>query len=380
MKQTQIETYKIAQFESLLSSVDICDICPRMCNRKKVLSKMNGSIDSKVIFIAEAPGRLGAECTGIPLYGDVTGTNFELLLSSIGWQREDVFITNAILCNPQDDMGHNSTPTKEEVCNCSYFLNMVIELIQPDVIVTLGIKALEALNNIERHEYILKDNVAKLLPWHGTHIFPMYHMSPRAALHRSLTQQRTDFIALSHEVSPITGLKKNSNIKHSKKVDISKQSKLIAMVDYIVSCFKEISFFKLTKLLYLIDYTCLKNVGNMMSSSIYLRMQEGPWIPYLKNVVQENSSIRTYKKDGKPYLRFISHSDTSILSDAEKEIIDTCIAKYKDSTDSDMRKAAYFTAPMKYILRQEKLGKSMLKVPVLYNGVSAEMRDIDEPT
>ena len=87
-----IKNNKDAAFNSLLSSVDKCDICPRMCNRKKVLSQMNGNINSKVVFIAEAPGRLGAECTGIPLYGDVTGNNFETLLSNIGWTREDIFI------------------------------------------------------------------------------------------------------------------------------------------------------------------------------------------------------------------------------------------------------------------------------------------------
>jgi DNA polymerase len=74
-----------------------------MCNRRKVLSANNGNLNSKVVFIAEAPGRLGAECTGIPLYGDKTGENFEMLLGNIGWKREDVFITNSILCNPQDE-------------------------------------------------------------------------------------------------------------------------------------------------------------------------------------------------------------------------------------------------------------------------------------
>ena len=46
--------------------------------RRKVFSEANGNIDSKALFIAEAPGRLGADKTGIPLYGDRTGDNFEL--------------------------------------------------------------------------------------------------------------------------------------------------------------------------------------------------------------------------------------------------------------------------------------------------------------
>ena len=367
---------RIDGFNSLLSSVNKCDICPRMCNRRKVLSEMNGNINSKVVFIAEAPGRLGAECTGIPLYGDATGNNFELLLSNIGWRREDVFITNAVLCNPQNENGNNATPTKEEIFNCSYYLNMVLELIHPSIVVTLGIKALDALNNIEKHSYVLKKNVGTLLPWNGTYVFPLYHMSPRATLHRSLTQQRTDFIALSHEVSPFTGLKKQKALKQDRQFDVSRQSKLAAMVEYIVMRCKEISFFKLTKLLYLIDYSHLTNFGSMISDSIYLRMQAGPWIPYLKNVVQESNYIRTTQKGGKPYMISIATVSHFDLSDIERETIDMCIEKYKDRSDAQMRTAAYLTPPMRYIMKQERSGKSMLKTPVLYKNISVDKRDL----
>lgn len=360
-------------FNSLLASVNKCDICPRMCNRKKVLSDLNGNINSKVVFIAEAPGRLGAECTGIPLYGDITGNNFETLLSNIGWNRDEVFITNAILCNPQDENGNNATPTKEEICNCSYYLNMILELIEPEVIVTLGAKALEALNNIENHKYTLKQNVATLVSWRGTKIFPMYHMSPRAAIHRSLTQQRTDFIALSHEVSPQTGLKKNQGKNNqNKNFDTSKQAKLSAMAEYIVYYLRDLSFFKLTKLLYLIDFKHLDKFQTTISNSIYLRMQEGPWIPYLKNVIQESKNIKTIQQNGKPALIYSSDNSYFNLTDKEIDFINELLDELKDATDSEIKTKVYLTKPMKYILRKEKKGEMMLKTPVLYKNKTVE--------
>lgn len=360
-------------FDSLLSSVNECDICPRMCNRKKVLSNLNGNINSKVVFIAEAPGRLGAECTGIPLYGDATGNNFETLLSNIGWNREDVFITNAILCNPQDENGNNATPTKDEICNCSYYLNMVLELIEPEVVVTLGAKALEALNNIENHEYTLKDNVATLVPWHGTKIFPMYHMSPRAAIHRSMIQQRTDFIALSHEVSPQKGLKKSASSQtRNATFDSTKQIKLSAMAEYIVYYLKSVSFFKLTKVLYLIDYNHLIKNNTTISNSIYLRMQEGPWIPYLKNIMQESRNIKTIMQGGKPTLVYSSNNSTFNLTKEEIKFINELLDQFRSINDSDIKKRVYMTKPMKYILRKEKSGAMMLKTPVLYKNCTVE--------
>ena len=52
------------RFADLIESVQHCNLCPRLCGRTKVLSSANGNIDSKVLFIAEAPGRFGADRTG----------------------------------------------------------------------------------------------------------------------------------------------------------------------------------------------------------------------------------------------------------------------------------------------------------------------------
>ena len=366
-------------FSSMVSSVCRCDLCPRMCNRKKVLSEFNGNINSKVIFIAEAPGRLGAESTGIPLFGDVTGNNFETLLSNIGWGRSDIFITNAILCNPQDESGNNATPTKDEIINCSYYLDMVIELVKPEVIVTLGTKALDALNIISPHNYTLKENVAKLVPWNGLQLFPMYHLSPRATVHRSSIQQRADFIALSHEVSPLTGLKKTaSNQRKTEKTEaaiVNKQQKLKAMAEYIVFRLQNVSFFKLTKLLFLSDLNSLRERNTTISNSIYLRMQEGPWIPYLKNIVQESDAIRTVGTYGKSRLVYFAKENISGLSQEDLDIIDRVLQKTKDCDEGQIKTMVYTTPPMKYILREEKKGRSMLKVPVIYNNRTVEEMD-----
>ncbi len=80
---------KFVRFEALVQSIQNCNLCPRMQCRRKVFSEANGNLNSKVLFIAEAPGRLGADHTGIPLHGDKTGDNFETLLQSVNWDRKD---------------------------------------------------------------------------------------------------------------------------------------------------------------------------------------------------------------------------------------------------------------------------------------------------
>jgi uracil-DNA glycosylase family 4 len=344
-----------------------------MCNRKKVLSANNGNLYSKVIFIAEAPGRLGAECTGIPLYGDKTGENFEILLGNIGWKREDVFITNSILCNPQDEKGNNSTPTQEEIKNCSYYLEMTLKLLNPDMIVTLGAKALDALKCIKNHDFVLRDCVAQKLPWNNRYIFPIYHMGPRATIHRGINKQRSDFIILSHIVDPIKGIKNHSvKKKNLRKKNVNLDSRLLDMVIIIVTELKSVSLFKLTKLLYLIDYNHYKDFGNSISGSIYLRMQDGPWIPTLKNITSEYENklfeIRFNKR--KPIISQISNNYANGLTDEQKQYILNIVQKYVDCSDAILKIASYRTKPMQYILEQEKIGRNMSRIPILYKDSS----------
>src|SRR5690606_25553634 len=106
---------KDRQFEKLVDSIENCRLCPDMECRAKVFSENNGNIYSNVLFIAEAPGRLGADRTRIPLFGDQTGVNFQRLINTIGWTRDKFFITNAILCNPRNEKGNNMTPTKDHI-------------------------------------------------------------------------------------------------------------------------------------------------------------------------------------------------------------------------------------------------------------------------
>src|SRR5215204_1003719 len=88
-------------FDHLIADVQACRRCPSMEGRRRVLSIANGSPDARVMFIAEAPGRRGGEVTGVPLSRDASGLRFSRLLSLAGLSRDQVFITNAVLCNPR---------------------------------------------------------------------------------------------------------------------------------------------------------------------------------------------------------------------------------------------------------------------------------------
>jgi DNA polymerase len=192
-----MDTSRQDLFRNLCAAARSCRVCPNLADKTAVLSDLNGSINPKVLFIAEAPGRQGADRTRRPFYGDKSGENFQRLLDSIDLTREEIFITNAVMCSPRTATDANRKPTKAEINNCSSFLRRQIELIQPRVIATLGSVALEALKAIEYHEFKLKTDAARILDWYGVKLVPLYHPSPQViASHRRMDQQLEDFRAL----------------------------------------------------------------------------------------------------------------------------------------------------------------------------------------
>ncbi len=91
-----------------------------------------GSIDSHIMFIGEAPGETEAK-TGKPFCGR-SGKLLDELLASIGMDRAKVYVTNLVKDRPQD----NRDPSPDEIALYGPYLDRQIEIIQPKIIATLG--------------------------------------------------------------------------------------------------------------------------------------------------------------------------------------------------------------------------------------------------
>ncbi len=190
-------------FDALIATVAACRRCPAMEGRRRVLTRANGSLDASVLFIAEAPGRGGAERTGVPFSGDHSGRTFFRLLAEAGWTRDDVFITNAALCNPQSATGANRAPARRELANCSDHLRATLALVAPHVVVTLGAVALAALGKIEPHGLKLTEARGTPHPWFGRVLVPLYHPSPKVLAWFPYDRMAADFRALRTTVDSL---------------------------------------------------------------------------------------------------------------------------------------------------------------------------------
>jgi DNA polymerase len=196
---------KQEMFAAIVAEAAACMRCPALCERRAVLSERNGRLSPRVMFLGEAPGRQGGDRTRVPFSGDQSGRNFERFINSINLKREDIFITNSVLCNPRKASGANRKPTQSEVSNCSEFLRRQIEVVDPPVIVTLGAVSLAALRRIEYHNLTLKEAAGKLYQWNGRWLVSVYHPSPQVlASHRREAQQLQDYKAVARALQRVS--------------------------------------------------------------------------------------------------------------------------------------------------------------------------------
>jgi len=105
------------------------------CALKHTATKLvfaDGNPQARVMFVGEAPGR-DEDIEGLPFVGR-SGKLLDRMIAAIGLDRSKAYIANVIPWRPPG----NRTPTPQETQICLPFIQRQIELVNPDVLVTLG--------------------------------------------------------------------------------------------------------------------------------------------------------------------------------------------------------------------------------------------------
>jgi DNA polymerase len=122
---------RLAALEQIADEVRACTGC-RLHEGRTLAVPGEGDPDTEVVFVGEGPG-MNEDREGRPFVGRAGGLLVRLL-GSIGWQRQDVFITNVVKCRPPD----NRDPQPDEIAACAQYLRRQLEVLDPAVVVTLG--------------------------------------------------------------------------------------------------------------------------------------------------------------------------------------------------------------------------------------------------
>lgn len=143
-------------------------------NRRVVFG--DGNLGAKIMLIGEAPGG-EEEKQGKPFVGKA-GQNLNEFLEILGLERSNLYISNVVKLrpyklSPKTNKPVNRPPNKEELKFFVPYLHEEINLVKPELVVTLGNFALK--NVTLDNKVVIGDCHGELMEVNGIKLFPLYH-------------------------------------------------------------------------------------------------------------------------------------------------------------------------------------------------------------
>ncbi|MDI6890322.1 MAG: uracil-DNA glycosylase [Thermodesulfovibrionales bacterium] len=157
---------KEATLKALREEIGDCKRC-RLSEERTNIVFGEGNPDARLMFIGEAPGR-EEDLQARPFVGEA-GMLLTRLIEKMGFKREDVYIANIVKCRPP----MNRDPEKNEIESCRKFVERQIEIINPEVIISLGrISAQTLIGNSGLKMTTIRGN---FFDYKGILLMPTFH-------------------------------------------------------------------------------------------------------------------------------------------------------------------------------------------------------------
>ncbi len=153
------------RWHELEAQVNVCTLC-RLCQTRTHAVFGSGTRRTRVFIIGEGPGE--QEDRQAEAFVGRAGQLLTKILKAIGFERDEVFITNIVKCRPPQ----NRAPLPDEVAACAPYLEAQLAMVDPVVILTLGASATQALLGIAVPISRLRGRVHL---HRGIPVIPTYH-------------------------------------------------------------------------------------------------------------------------------------------------------------------------------------------------------------
>jgi DNA polymerase len=122
----------------LAAAASSCVACPELAASRTTVVVGDAPPGARLALVGEAPGA-EEDRTGRPFVGKA-GVLLDQLLAEAGLDRATVAVLNVLQCRPPG----NRTPTATEATRCRGWLERKLDLVGPELIVTLGLSAATA--------------------------------------------------------------------------------------------------------------------------------------------------------------------------------------------------------------------------------------------
>ncbi|MCF7886238.1 MAG: uracil-DNA glycosylase [Candidatus Marinimicrobia bacterium] len=168
------------ELKEINKAIKICTKCDLYKTRKNAITG-EGNTQARLFLIPQAPGEMEDEQN--EMFVGPSGKIFRELIQKAGVTWDDFYISNLIKCM----LPKCRKPKQTEIETCSQYLDKEIEIVGPDILVTLGyfstkyvFEKYSVVSDLPKNDF--PDYIAELKLVNGRKIFPLAH--PATALYQ----------------------------------------------------------------------------------------------------------------------------------------------------------------------------------------------------
>jgi DNA polymerase len=127
----------VAAWTALSARIGACTACSELAATRTSVVPGQAPPGARLLLVGEAPGKTEDE-TGVPFAGRA-GQLLDSVLAEAGLARSSLAVVNVLKCRPPG----NRKPARAEVARCRPWLERQLDLVDPELVVTLGGTAAE---------------------------------------------------------------------------------------------------------------------------------------------------------------------------------------------------------------------------------------------
>jgi hypothetical protein len=197
-------------------------------------------------------------------------------------------------------------------------------------------------------------------------------------LHRSFLNQLSDYKFVAEQFRGLTKPRPKGVRQGKTKADAANLAAMILGVS------GPISYFRLHKLFYLVEYHYLRAKGRRLTTSYAIRQKDGPYFTDLHIGKLKRSVPNLVTNNEHNRLTVGLEESVDLFKNSLPEggqihqFVAEVVSRYRAKSDEQVKTAVYLTSPMRSMLRKEKYeGANLFNVAIDFSQVSESPHPVD---